>query len=148
MTYNRITPSKTEAGNPCKQGVFSGKMSTHQSCFFKVLPVAEKTADPLPIRTPRTRRSFRCLLRGGCFWMGDLFHHALIGTVGKVHKSTSVHVQPNPPTLSQSWERVRFWRIHPPSRRWKIEQPGPPVKGKPPINGGADAPLTDSSRLF
>ena len=35
---------------------------------------------------PRTRRSFRCLLRGGCCWMGDLFHHALIGTVGKVHK--------------------------------------------------------------
>ena len=36
----------------------------------------------------------------------------------------------------------------PPSHRWKIEQPGPPVKGTPPINGGADAPLKDSSRLF
>jgi len=36
----------------------------------------------------------------------------------------------------------------PPSHRRGIEQPVPPVKGKPPINGGADAPLTDSSRLF
>jgi len=36
----------------------------------------------------------------------------------------------------------------PPPHRREIEQPGPPVKGKPPINGGADAPLTDSSRLF
>lgn len=36
----------------------------------------------------------------------------------------------------------------PPPRRWEIEQPGPPVKDKPPIDGGADAPLTDSSRLF
>jgi len=34
-----------------------------------------------------------------------------------------------------------------PCRR-KIEQPEPSVKGRPPINGGADAPLTDSSRLF
>lgn len=32
----------------------------------------------------------------------------------------------------------------PPPRRREIEQPGPPVKGKPPINGGVDAPLTDS----
>jgi len=36
----------------------------------------------------------------------------------------------------------------PPPRRREIEQPGPPVKGTPPINGGADALLTDSSRLF
>ena len=35
----------------------------------------------------------------------------------------------------------------PPPHRREIEQPGPPVKGKPPINGGADAPLTASSRL-
>ena len=36
----------------------------------------------------------------------------------------------------------------PPPRRREIEHPGPPVKGKPPINGGVYAPLTDSSRLF
>ena len=40
----------------------------------------------------------------------------------------------------------------PPPRRREIEQPVPPVKGKPPqkrrINGGVYAPLTDSSRLF
>ena len=35
-----------------------------------------------------------------------------------------------------------------PSRRRGKEQPGPPVKGKPPQSGGVDAPLTDSSRLF
>ena len=67
-------------------GRFFG-LNVHTSpLLFEVFPVAENTDDPLPIRTPRTRRSFRCLLRSGCFWMVDLFHHALIGTVGKVHK--------------------------------------------------------------
>ena len=28
----------------------------------------------------------------------------------------------------------------PPPRRWKIAQPGPPVKGNPPIYGGAMHP--------
>ncbi len=36
-----------------------------------------------------------------------------------VNTSTPVKcVQPNPPALSQSWERGRLWRIYPPSRRW------------------------------
>ena len=35
-----------------------------------------------------------------------------------------------------------------PPRRWEITQLVLPVKGNPPINGGADAPLTDSFRLF
>ena len=34
-TYNHITPSKNEAGNHCKQGVFPGQMFTHQPCFLK-----------------------------------------------------------------------------------------------------------------
>ena len=38
------------------------------------------------IEKPRTRRSFRCLLRGGGCFVRDLFLHMLVGTVGKVHK--------------------------------------------------------------
>ena len=62
-------------------------LNVHTSpLLFEVFPVAENTDDPLPIRTPRTRRFFRGLLRGGLLIMGDFFHHALIGAVGKIHK--------------------------------------------------------------
>ena len=80
-----------------KTGRFFGLNGHTSALLFKAFPVTENTGNPPPIRAPRTRRSFRCLLRYGCFCMGDLFHHALIGTVGKVHKQTSVNVQPNPP---------------------------------------------------
>ena len=80
-----LPPQKTRLETLANRVFFRPKCS-HISLLFEMFPVAENTADPPPIRTPRTRRSFRCLLRGGYFWMRDLFHHALIGTVGKVHK--------------------------------------------------------------
>ena len=67
------------------RALFSSKCS-HLRPALEMLPIAENTHNFPPIRTPRTRRSFRCLLRGRCFNMRDLFHHALIGTVRKVHK--------------------------------------------------------------
>ena len=48
--------------------------------------MAENTGDALPIRTPRTRRPFRGLLRGGLLIMGDFFHHALIRAIGKINR--------------------------------------------------------------
>ena len=75
--------------------------------------MAENTGDALPIRTPRTRRPFRGLLRGGLLITRDFLHHALIGAVGKIHKYNLRNVQPYPPALPQFWERGRLWRIYP-----------------------------------
>lgn len=61
-------------------------MLTLLALLFEVLSIAENTGDALPIRTPRTKRSFRGLLRGGLLIMGEFFHYALIGAVGKIHK--------------------------------------------------------------
>ena len=61
-------------------------MLTLLALLFEVLSIAENTGDTLPIRTPRTRRSSRGLLRGGLLIVGDFFHYALIGAVGKIHK--------------------------------------------------------------
>ena len=81
-----VFPLKKRGWKPLKAGRFFG-LNVHTSALlFEVFPVAKNTAAPLPIRTPHTRRSFRCLLRGGCFFMRDLFHHVFIGTVCKVHK--------------------------------------------------------------
>ena len=81
-----LPPLKKRGWEPLKTGRFFGLNGHTSALLFKAFPVTENTGNPPPIRTPRTRRSFRCLLRYGCFCMGDLFHHALIGTVGKVHK--------------------------------------------------------------
>ena len=80
-----LPPQKTRLETLANRAFFRANVHT-SALFFKVFPIAENTADSPPIRTPRTRRSFRCLLRGGCCFVRDLFHHALIGTVGKVHK--------------------------------------------------------------
>ena len=80
-----LPPQKPRLETLANRAVFG--LNVHTSALlFKVSPIAKNTADPPPIRTPRTRRFVRCLLRGGCFFVRELFHHTLIGTVGKVHK--------------------------------------------------------------
>lgn len=78
--------------------------------------------------------------------IGDFFHHTIIGTISKVHIQTPC-VQPNPP-LFPDLGKEGCSGGYALSRRQKIEQPVQSVKGKPPQSGGADAPLTDSPRLF
>ena len=102
--------------NPLQTGRRLGPNANILALLFEVLPVAENTGDLPPIRTPRTRRSFRGLPRGGLLITRDFFHHALIGAVGKIHKYNLRNVQPYTPALSQDWERGRLWRIYPPSR--------------------------------
>jgi len=59
---------------------------------------------------------------------------------GSFHRKPPFHgVQPYPPALSHSWERGRLWRIYP-RHAPGMAQPGPPVKGKPPQDGGAMHP--------
>ena len=82
---------------PLQTGPFFSPNVNTSALLFKAFLITENASNLPPIRTPRTRRSFRCLLRSGYIFMRNLFHPALIGTVGTVHKYTSVDVQPNPP---------------------------------------------------
>ena len=71
-----ILPLKNRGWKPLQIGRFFG-LNVHTSALlFKVFPIAENTTDPSPIRTPRTRRSFRCLLRGGGCFVGSLSSYA------------------------------------------------------------------------
>ena len=71
---------------PLQTGPFFSPNVNTSALLFKAFLITENASNLPPIRTPRTRRSFRCLLRSGYIFMRNLFHHALIGTVGKVHK--------------------------------------------------------------
>ena len=71
---------------PLQIGPFFSPNVNTSALLFKAFLITENASNLPPIRTPRTRRSFRCLLRSGYIFMRNLFHHALIGTVGKVHK--------------------------------------------------------------
>lgn len=72
--------------NPLQTGRRLGPNANILALLFEVLSVAENTGNPPPIRTPRTRRSFRGLLWGELLITRDFFHYALIGAVGKIHK--------------------------------------------------------------
>ena len=98
---------------PLRIGSFFSPNVNISALLFQVFLITETTSDFPPIRTPRTKCSFRCLVWGGHFSMGDFFHHVFIGTVCIVHNQSSVCIQPNAPSLSQSWEREGLWIIYP-----------------------------------
>ena len=79
-------PRQDRGRNPLQTGHRLGTNANISTLLFEVLSITENTGDALPIRTPRTRRYFRDLLRGGFLIVRDFFHHALIGAVGKIHK--------------------------------------------------------------
>ena len=56
-------------------------------------------------------------------------------------------LQPNPPALSQSWERGRLWRIYPAACRGNSTA-GADRQGQAAVKRRCDAPLTARSRLY